>query len=215
KVEDVEPDSVIFNIMVRANTFRTASGSFMTQDNAIASFFRHSLLQETQGTYLSLHTDNDRFLKRIVKHLCQECYLLPTVFCDFATGIFQQLLCYLMLSSEVKTETLHLPDRFSIIRILHDIQENFDTVTLKTLAQKYFFSEEYLSRLIKKHTGRTFSETLLEIRISQAKLLLARTNEPLEAVGNQIGYREYATFSRAFKKKEGCTPACYRQEHHE
>ncbi|MBQ9031526.1 MAG: helix-turn-helix domain-containing protein, partial [Parasporobacterium sp.] len=161
KVEDVEPDSVIFNIMVRANTFRTASGSFMTQDNAIASFFRHSLLQETQGTCLSLHTENDRFLKRIVKHLCQECYLLPTVFCDFATGIFHQLLCYLMLSSEVKTETL------------------------------------------------------LEIRISQAKLLLARTNEPLEAVGNQIGYREYAAFSRAFKKKAGCTPASYRQEHHE
>ena len=148
RVESVSSDSLILNIMVRTKTFHTTSVYFMTQSNAIASFFRHSLMQEHPVSCLSLHTGNDLFLKRIIKHFCQECYLLPSVFCDFATSIFQQLLCYLMLHSEVNTEPLHLPDRFFIISILHDIQEHFDEVTLKTLAQKYFFSEEHLSRYI-------------------------------------------------------------------
>lgn len=206
-------ETVLFNIMVRKDAFRTSSFSLLSQNFAISEFLRHCLLKKDQENCLLIHTDNSVILKRIVKHLTQECYTMQDVFCDFAINIFNQLFCCILLSGEVKAQYLCLPDNFSVIAILYEMQQNYQTVTLKSLSDKFYFSEEHLSRLIKKATGRTFSVLLRETRINQAKLLVARTELSIEQIGELVGYSDSSSFTKAFKASLGQSPAQYRKLH--
>jgi len=211
RIDEVSAGSVIFNVMVRTRTFSASLSSIMMQNNPVSVFFRRCLLQDNKKSCLSVHTDNSLFLKRIIKHLCQECYVEPEVFCDFAYGIFYQLLGFLMLNGEVMSESMDMPGNFAIFNILRNIRQNYATVTLKSLAGQYYFTQEHLSRLIRKHTGRTYTQILRDVRMEQAKLLLTRTSEGMEQIGNQLGYHDTAAFFRTFKQTEGITPAQYRR----
>lgn len=207
-----DPDTVLFNIMVRKEAFLTSCFPLLSQNFAISSFLRHCLLQAEQETGLLIHAENTPVLKRIVKHLVQECYTLQELFCDFAINIFNQLFCYMLLFGEVKAKYLSLPDNFSLIAILHEIHHHYRTVTLRSLSEQFFFSEEHLSRLIKKTTGKTFSELLRETRINQAKILLERTDMNIEQISAFIGYSDASSFTKAFKADFGRSPAQYRKQ---
>lgn len=204
-------DTILFNIMARREAFLSSSFPLLSQSFAISAFLRHSLLQSGHENCLLIHTENPSVLKRIVKHLVQECYTLQELFCDFAINIFNQLFCFILLFGEVKAKYLCLPDNFSPIAILHEIQQNYKTVTLSSLSEKFFFSEEHMSRLIKKTTGKTFSALLRETRINQAKTLVARTDLTIEQVSELVGYNDSSAFTKAFKSYVGLSPTKYRK----
>jgi AraC-like DNA-binding protein len=44
-----------------------------------------------------------------------------------------------------------------------------------------------------------------------AKLYLRETKYSVEAIAEELGYKDTANFRRAFRKSEGCSPAEYRQ----
>ena len=207
-VED--PDSVIFYILVKSTAFRNSYGTFLMQKNALSTFLTHCLFDSSHRYCLQIHSDEDLLLKRILKHFILECYVEQTIFCDFASGILNQLFSYMILYGEVRSDLLGLPDNLTFLALLRDIQENYKTVTLHALAEKYHFAEESLSRMIRKMTGKTFTSLLSEIRMEQACLLLSSTDYPLEQIGEIIGYQEYSSFYRAFHKETGMSPRKYR-----
>lgn len=211
KVKIAGSGAILFNVMVRANALQSSSLSLLTQHNAVSVFLRHCLLQEGQKNCLLIQTDNSAILKRIIKHLIQEYYTDQDVFCDFAINIFNQLFNYIIFRGEVNAKYLALPENFSPIPILNEIQRNYRTITLKSLADKFFFSEEHLSRLIKKTTGKTFSNLLRETRIEQAKLLATRTDLSFEKISELVGYSDASSFTKAFKNIVCQSPAHYRR----
>ena len=204
--------TIIFNIIARAEAFRSSSFNLLIQNYPVSAFLRHCLLEENRGNCLLIHTDNDLMLKRIIKHMTQACYANKTIYCDFAIGIFIQLLCYLFTVGEIQSKYLPYRDHVSSFTILCEIQTNYQTVTLKSLSEKYFFSEEYLSRLIRKLTGKTFSTLLRETRIHQAEMLLSRTTLSIVEISELVGYSEAANFAKAFKAVTGLSPAQYRKQ---
>lgn len=212
KVQITSEGTVLFNIMVRQQAFLTSSYSALSQSYPLSAFLRHCLLQKKQSSCLLIHTDNGTVLRRIIKHLTQECYVLPELFCNFAVDIFNQLIGFLLLNGEVETKYLQLPENLSLIALLHEIQQHYRTVTLKSLAEKFYFTEEHLSRLIKKATGKNFSALLRETRISQAKLLVTRTELSMEQIGEMVGYSDASSFTKAFKSCVGQSPAQYRKQ---
>lgn len=79
------------------------------------------------------------------------------------------------------------------------------------LAEKYHFSESYISRKIKKETGYTFVDILNGIRLMCAASLL-KTGEKISDVCEKTGFNDQHYFSQLFKKTFGCTPSNYRSE---
>lgn len=215
RVEVTGSDTVLFNILVRTESFLSESFALLAQNNVISTFLRHCLLRGEggHGGCLLIHTDNGPLLKRIVKHLTHECHTNQELFCDFAINVFNQLFCYLLANGVVRTAGLSLPEDFSFIAIFHEIQQNYKTITLKSLADKYFFSEEHLSRLIRKATGKTFSVLRRETRINQAKLLIARTKLSIESISELVGYSDASSLTKAFKHSVGQSPLQYRKRH--
>lgn len=100
----------------------------------------------------------------------------------------------------------------AIKSILIEIAQNYDqNITLTDLAQKYHFSESYISRKIKKETGYSFVDILNGIRLMCAANLL-KQGEKISVVCEKTGFKDQHYFSQLFKKIFGCTPSNYRNE---
>ena len=96
--------------------------------------------------------------------------------------------------------------------LLHSITESYRTITLKQLAEEFHFSVPYLSSLIHKEFGMTFSALLRKYRLDKASEMLRETTKKVEDIGKAVGFGESAQFIRAFKKEYQLTPAQYRNE---
>ncbi|MBQ4360256.1 MAG: helix-turn-helix transcriptional regulator, partial [Proteobacteria bacterium] len=84
--------------------------------------------------------------------------------------------------------------------------------TAETIADRFGFSAQYLSRVFKKQTGEGLSECITAARIRKAKALLSMTDDPIANIAAQCGFLEAQYFHRVFKSKTGMTPGTYRQE---
>ena len=82
--------------------------------------------------------------------------------------------------------------------------------TLKDLADELKLSANYLSVRFRQETGKSFSEYLMDVRLTYARQLLARTDLPIASVAEECGIPDNNYFSRVFHQAEGCTPRDYR-----
>ena len=72
-------------------------------------------------------------------------------------------------------------------------------------------AERSFQRRFKLATGMTPMEYTQTLRIEEAKHLLETTEEPVEAVAEEVGYDDAAFFSRLFKRSVNLSPAQYRR----
>lgn len=79
------------------------------------------------------------------------------------------------------------------------------------LAAEFHLAGEYLAKLYKKKTGKTFKDTLREYRMEQAKRLLRDPDVLISDVAAEAGYDNFSYFSTLFKKETGLTPQEYRR----
>ncbi|RCX22632.1 AraC family two component transcriptional regulator [Fontibacillus phaseoli] len=68
----------------------------------------------------------------------------------------------------------------------------------------------YFSYIFKQSTGKGFTEYMNEMRMEQAKALLATTHDKVFEVADKVGYKEYKYFVSVFKSYTGMTPKEYR-----
>ena len=82
--------------------------------------------------------------------------------------------------------------------------------TLYELAELATMSEEHLRRLCKQQLGRSPIQHVTFLRMHRASRLLATTDEKVETIAREVGYRNPFTFSTTFKKWVGWRPSEYR-----
>lgn len=85
-----------------------------------------------------------------------------------------------------------------------------EPITLESAAERFFFNPSYFSTWIKNHTGRTFTEHLLEARMSSASKLLEDNRLKIYEIAAECGYGDTKYFCRVFKKRFGLSPEQHR-----
>lgn len=94
------------------------------------------------------------------------------------------------------------------------INRNYmNNITLSSVAEEIQLSPNYLSRIFRESTGQTFSEYLLEHRLTAAKTLLQKTNYRIKEISSTVGFSDQRYFSRIFIRNTGLTPSEYRNIH--
>lgn len=78
-------------------------------------------------------------------------------------------------------------------------------------AQKQHITASYLSRAIKRSTGRNGSEWIVEYMINNIKHSLSNNNISISTISEEYNFSSSSTFSQYFKKYTGLTPKEYRQ----
>ena len=87
---------------------------------------------------------------------------------------------------------------------IHIINERYaqPDLTLTSVFAQLFVDTSYLSKQLKRDTGKSFNDYLTTFRIEKAKELLTQSDLhwPIQEIGERVGYPNPHYFSRIFKQ---------------
>lgn len=119
--------------------------------------------------------------------------------------------CLLQLSAALRE--LHETPKYSLL-VRNAIQyinlHAIEGLQLSDVADKLCVSANYLSALMRRETGVTFHEHVLEAKMAVARSMLADPRILVEEVARAVGYGNYISFYNAFKRVEHMTPTEFR-----
>ncbi len=97
-----------------------------------------------------------------------------------------------------------------IVETLHYLSVHMRSpVQIETLAKAIGLSASRLSHLFKEQMGLTIIDTLNQMRIHQACLLLEHTNRSASEIAYEVGFYNYNHFINQFRKWTGTVPSGY------
>ena len=113
----------------------------------------------------------------------------------------------LELSETKKTDLSEIADAITYLNV--HFQES---PTLKEVADYIHYNPSYFSQVFKKHTGVKYINYLNNLKINQAKRLLAGSDDSIINIGYMCGFNSTANFFLEFKKSTGISPYQYRKK---
>ena len=129
-------------------------------------------------------------------------YIPPTtiIFGIFFWLYLPNILIRINIASDIKYQ-----------EILNYLTQNYQTADLASTADTIHFSKQYVCRIVKEKTGKTFNSLLMNIRLDKAAQYLNETDLTLENIGYLCGFTAASHFSKLFKQRFGCPPSAYRK----
>ena len=100
----------------------------------------------------------------------------------------------------------------TVEKICAIIQEHYrENLTIQSIAERIYLSPNYICMVFKHATGQTINQYTTQVRMEQAKKLLAQQELRIADIGAAVGYAEPGYFNKLFKKYAALTPKEYRQ----
>ncbi len=87
-----------------------------------------------------------------------------------------------------------------------------EALTLSGLATEFGVSAGHLARCYRASGGGTVMRDLKQRRLDHAAQRLLETDDPVELIGFESGFRDVSYFHRAFLARFGCSPGRWRRE---
>lgn len=101
----------------------------------------------------------------------------------------------------------------TIWQVLHYIEQNYRTCSLKECAETLHFDYYALANKVKRETGKTFIRLVQDKRLSQATYLLRSSSLTVHEIALSVGYENEGFFYRLFTGHYGVTPKEYRKKY--
>ena len=109
--------------------------------------------------------------------------------------------------------THHLPKQEYIEKAKYFIEANYqENLLVSDIAAYIGIDRCYLTHIFKQILNITPQAYIQQFRINRAALLLDNPLSKISSVARSVGYHDYATFTKLFKKYKGVTPSKYRQK---
>lgn len=204
---------------IRKNTFTEVFFNVFSENQLLYSFFQRILNGNEGLDYLWFSTTEDgkkdSLIGRLFLQLWEEQQRGEKYYNKMCNALMNTIFVHLMRRYE---QGLRLPQEGRINwkqeygEILQYIAENYRSVTLKELEEKFHYSRRQLIRIIQNITGKNFTEVIRDIRLERAKMLLTETSLSVEQIAEHCGYENTSGFVRLFKKEMGKTPGQYRKK---
>ncbi len=86
------------------------------------------------------------------------------------------------------------------------------SIRLKEVAQAVGYSSAYLTDLVRRITGKTVNNWIIERRIAEASTLLLETDNSVNQIALEVGYQNINHFYRQFRNYYQTTPQSWREK---
>lgn len=200
-------DIIIVGIMMRKETFFRSFLPILSTDAKLFRFFLDPRSNEFSDEFIRLKFSEYSPVRQLLEIMMVE-YAHPQ---EDTQAILKSLTLTLLMqvareykTSYVKEENLPLSEQ-----ILQYMNEHTDAVSLKDIAAHFSYHPNYISSLLRKETGKTFSEILLALRMERAVILLKGTDLSVEEIAAMLGYSNSSNFYKAFREFYHCSPREY------
>lgn len=119
-------------------------------------------------------------------------------------------LLFLQLTCHMEALATDDQEQAAIFHVLAYIETHYVTGSLGEVARLLHHDLYWLSREIKRRTGKTYTQLVQEKRLAQAAFLLKNTDRNIDQVAHAVGYENMGYFYRIFREAFGLSPRIYR-----
>lgn len=201
----------IIGVLIRKGSFFREYLPTVYTDSALFKFFLEPESKKFSDEFIHLDFSDDFTIREILELMVFEYANRKKESITETQQILKSLLQTLLMQIARKYRTQKpSPSLTSLSAQIIDYVENHsDVVTLQSVAKHFGYHPNYISNLLHKETGRTFSKIILQKRMERTVLLMKNTDLSLEEISEMLGYSNHSNFFKAFKEYFGKTPREY------
>lgn len=119
-----------------------------------------------------------------------------------------------ILSDITFTKERHVFNSRRIEQVFEFLYRNFaEKITLSDVSGIANMSDGSFSRFIKIHTGHSFTENLIKIRLGHVSRMLINSSYSVNEIASKCGFHNMANFNRIFRERKGCSPKEFKRKY--
>lgn len=205
--KDGDEEFIIIGVLMKKDLFFRSFLPVLSQDPALFKFFLEPRINQFSDEFLHLRFEKNSPLRILLEMMVQE-YAAKKA--DTQAILKPLAMAVLMhIARQYREEKPEEPPKRLSDQIVRYMGEHTETVTLKEISAHFAYHPNYISGLLRREQGKTFSQILLELRMERAVLLLEGTNLSIEEIADMLGYSNSSNFYKAFREYFHCSPREY------
>ena len=206
-------DDIAINFIIQPQFFDRAFEMIGADDNLLRDFLVGSLCEDSRRTsYLYFHVSEVLPIQNLIENMIWS--LLNNRINKRSCNQLTMGLLFLHLLNHIEKmetggKTYH---REFEAQVLNYIETKYKDGSLGELAELMGYSVYWLSREIRKQTGKTYKELVQTKRMNQATYMLTNSRVSVAEIIRMVGYDNTSYFHRKFKEKYGISPKEFREQ---
>lgn len=206
-----EEEDVAVNFIVLPDFFATTLSAIGDEETPLRRFLVDCLCRQNNGPgFLHFDVSEVRTVQHLVEHLLWT--LLQNSPHKRKMSQLTMSLLFLQLMEHTETLLTDAQEEAAVFKALRYVESHYANGSLSELAALLHHDMSWLSREIKRRTGKTYTELVQEKRLAQAAFLLRNTRRNVADVAAAVGYENVSYFHRLFAASYGRSPRSFRME---
>jgi len=197
-------DDIAVNFIIRPEFFSATLSYLGDDETPLRKFIVDCLCGENETGFLHFKVSDVLPVQNLVENL------LWTLISDTPNkrGINQATmgLLFMQLLNHTDRLTSNSPEQEIVLQILRYVEEHYRDGSLTEIAEELHYDPAWLSREIKRRTGKNYTDLMQDKRLSQAMWLLKNTNKKVDEIAAAVGYENISYFHRLFAGRYGMSP---------
>ena len=207
-------DDIAVNFMIMPQFFDTVLRNLENESGALRDFLISCLTdRDMGGNYLYFDAADILPVQNLMENMIWIMVNEP----QNRRTLSQNTISLLFMTLIDQASHLHVSgnsyEQKLLLHLFNYIDTQYQNASLSDFAGEHNEDIYSMSRFIKKKTGRTFKELLVEKRLRQAEYLLINTALPVADIARSVGYENTSYFHRLFREKYDMSPRDMRLRH--
>lgn len=149
----------------------------------------------------------------LFNQIIQELQLCRTGFDEMLTLLLRNIFILISRSLETNKKFTDTMEK-EVSNAIYYFRENFNKeINIEKYSESQNLSVSWFIRCFRQITGQTPLQYIINLRISNAQMLLETTDYTISQIAENVGYENPLYFSRLFHKQTGISPKEYRKNH--
>lgn len=214
-IEPLNEDDILINIFIDKDFLNSNFFNRFSSESILTSFFLNAITTGVvHNNFLLFKSEKSQRLALFMNEFLCEWYSPSYSSNDILTSLFTIIISELLnVYRKTLTSGEDILKKNSIIPILRYIENNYKDCTLESISTFFNLNANYLSNLLKKHTGYSYRELIQQQRIKTSEQLLRNTKLGITEIANYVGYENVSFFYQLFQKQCNCLPGEYRKKY--
>lgn len=207
---------IVIEIKLKHDYLSTNFLSRFTNKSIISQFLVDSLIgSRSANKYLFFPFEASSNFNNIMEHIMCEYFDEDA----FTSGLIDAYL-FIMFTELIRHSNSYTSMKMNhrterdviIVDFLKYIENHWKDCSLALMAEQFKYHPNYISAILKKATGKSFTDLLQIQRINKAALYLTNSDMPIPDIAEEVGYSSVSFFYKKFNEIFLQTPKEYREQ---